>query len=139
MMLRFWLRGVLHRMKQSRRRSTPASRFIPELHPLGERIVPAVVAFVSSPGNLMVVGDSANNTITVSRTPNGTIQVNGAAVPFGGGVLNVAQTALITVTAGPGNDTVTFNTTNGSLPKGTLLGGKGDDSLTGGSAKDQIT
>ena len=94
MMLRFWLRGVLHRMKQSRRRSTPASRFIPELHPLGERIVPAVVAFVSSPGNLMVVGDSANNTITVSRTPNGTIQVNGAAVPFGGGVLNVAQTAF---------------------------------------------
>jgi Ca2+-binding RTX toxin-like protein len=138
-MLRFWLRGLLTGMKPCRRRSTSSRRFVPELHSLGERIVPAVTVFVSSPGNLMVFGDSADNTITVSRTPKGTIQVNGTAIPFGGGVLTVAQTALITVAAGPGNDTVTLNTTNGSLPKATLLGGKGNDTLTGGSSSDQLT
>ncbi len=97
----------------------------------------ATVATFSN-GTLSVFGDSAGNTITVSRDAAGKLLVNGGAIPVAGGAPTVANTSLIQVFGQGGNDTVTISEVNGALPRANLFGGAGNDVLTGGSGNDQL-
>ena len=114
-------------------------RFQLRLDELDPRIVPAVTAsFLPGPGVLTIIGDSLNNTITVSRDAAGQILVNGGAVAVQGGTPTVANTASVQVFGQGGNDTITLNEANGALPAALLFGGAGNDILTGGSGGDQL-
>src|SRR5215217_7329334 len=90
------------------------------------------------PELLNVLGDSADNTITVSRDAAGRILLNGGAVTATGGTPTVANTTTIQVFGQGGNDTITLNESNGALPAAQLFGGDGNDVLTGGSGDDQL-
>jgi Ca2+-binding RTX toxin-like protein len=94
--------------------------------------------FIPAAGTLSVLGDAANNTITISRDASGKILVNNGAVAVLGGTPTVADTALITVFGQGGNDTITLNQANGALPASNLFGGANNDTLTGGSGVDQL-
>ena len=87
--------------KRSSKKSRPLSRsgptklwrnrFLPELEPLRDRILPAVTAlFTPGTGTLTVLGDAQDNTITLSRDAAGHVLVNGGAVAVQGGVPTVA-------------------------------------------------
>jgi Ca2+-binding RTX toxin-like protein len=89
-------------------------------------------------GTLSVTGDSANNTLTVSRDAAGRILVNGGAVAVIGGTPTVANTTRIRVLGLAGDDVITLNEANGALPAATLFGGAGNDTLIGGSGADQL-
>jgi Ca2+-binding RTX toxin-like protein len=91
-----------------------------------------------SSGVLTVFGDSANNTIVISRDAAGKILVNGGAVAVTGGSPTVANTALIRVFGLDGQDVISLNEANGALPAANLFGGTGNDTLTGGSGGDQL-
>src|SRR5262245_43527414 len=107
------------------------------LEPLDERITPAVNALFHA-GVLTVTGDHTNNTIVVSRDVNGRLLVNGGAVTIKGGTATLSNTKLIEVFGQAGNDTISLDEVNGTLPKANLYGGSGDDTLTGGSGNDQL-
>jgi Ca2+-binding RTX toxin-like protein len=94
--------------------------------------------FSANAGVLTVIGDNLDNTITISRNAAGQILVNGGAVPVLGGTPTVANTKQISVLGLGGNDTLTLNEANGALPRATLFGGAGNDTLTGGSGGDQL-
>ena len=85
-----------------------------------------------------MLGDSLDNSITISRNAAGTILVNGGAVTVTGGTPTVANTALIRVFGQGGNDVITLNEANGALPAAHLFGGAGNDTLTGGAGGDQL-
>jgi Ca2+-binding RTX toxin-like protein len=89
-------------------------------------------------GVLSVSGDSANNSITVSRDAAGRILVNGGAIGVVGGTPTVANTTLVQVFGLAGDDTIALNEANGALPNVNLFGGAGNDVLTGGSGNDQL-
>src|SRR3954447_338333 len=94
--------------------------------------------FSAGTGTLSVLGDSANNSITISRDAAGRILVNGGAITVAGGTPTVANTALIQVFGVDGADTLALNEANGALPRANLFGGNGNDVLTGGSSADQL-
>ena len=100
---------------------------------LDRRILPAVTASFAADGTLRVVGDDQDNTIVVSRDAAGTILVNNGAVAIQGGPATVANTHVIFLNGGDGNDNLSLNETNGALPVAKLDGGDGNDVLTGGS------
>jgi Ca2+-binding RTX toxin-like protein len=102
--------------------------------------VPANAATTAtfSAGVLTVTGDSAANTLTVSRDAAGRILVNGGAISVVGGTPTVANTALIRVLGQGGNDVVTISEVNGALPAANLFGGADNDVLTGGSGNDEL-
>jgi Ca2+-binding RTX toxin-like protein len=130
------LEGKLHLARPERRRSR---FFVPTLEPLGERIVPSVTAtFIPQAGVLSVLGDAQDNNITVSRDAAGTILVNGGAIPIQGGTATVANTSLIQVFGQAGNDTISLDEANGTLPAANLFGGDGNDTLIGGSGNDLL-
>ncbi len=136
-----WIRSLLMKKSQPIVRRSPKRahplRFMPTVECLGERILPAVTAtFIPAAGLLTVVGDAANNTITISRDAAGKILVNGFTVR--GGAATVANTSTISVFGLAGNDTINLDETNGALPKALLFGGAGADTLTGGSGNDQL-
>ena len=86
LMMRFWLRSITRGPNRNRgARSGRRLRIVPHCVPLDDRIAPAIVASIPSPGTLFVGGDSAANSIAISRTAAGIILVNGATVPNGGG------------------------------------------------------
>jgi Ca2+-binding RTX toxin-like protein len=89
-------------------------------------------------GVLAVTGDNNSNTIVVSRNAAGRLFVNGGAVGISGGVATIANTDTIKVFARDGNDVVTLDETNGTLPKAQLFGDAGNDILTGGSGNDLL-
>ncbi|HET7047832.1 MAG TPA: calcium-binding protein [Solirubrobacteraceae bacterium] len=91
-----------------------------------------------SNGVLTVFGDSADNSIVISRDAAGRILVNGGAVAATGGTPTVANTALIQVFGLDGNDQIALNEANGALPAARMFGGNGNDTLTGGSGADQL-
>jgi len=91
-----------------------------------------------SAGTLSVFGDSAANSISVSRDAAGKILVNGGAVAVAGGTPTVANTSLIQVFGQGGNDVITLSESNGALPRANLFGGADNDVLTGGSGGDQL-
>lgn len=110
----------------------------PSFEALEPRQLPAVTASFSASGVLSVFGDSADNTIEVSRNAAGSILVNGDAVAVTGGTPTVANTTLIRVFGLSGNDTITINEVNDALPKANFYGGSGVDVLTGGSGNDLV-
>ena len=102
--------------------------------------VPASAATTAtfSNGVLSVSGDSADNSIVISRDAAGRILVNGGAIVVVGGTPTVANTSLIRVSSLGGNDVVTLSEANGALPASSLHGGSGNDTLTGGSGNDEL-
>jgi Ca2+-binding RTX toxin-like protein len=91
-----------------------------------------------SNGVLTVFGDSASNSIVISRNAAGKILVNNGAVAVVGGSPTVANTARIRVFGRAGNDSITLDEANGALPRANLFGGADNDALTGGSGADQL-
>ncbi|MBI5259123.1 MAG: calcium-binding protein, partial [Burkholderiales bacterium] len=89
-------------------------------------------------GTLTVQGDTLSNAIEISRTGAGTLLVNGGAVPVTGAVPTIANTRLLQLGGGEGDDTVSLNESGGALPKANISGGNGNDTLTGGSADDLL-
>jgi Ca2+-binding RTX toxin-like protein len=102
--------------------------------------VPASAATTAtfSSGTLTVSGDSAANSIVISRNAAGRILVNGGAVAVIGGTPTVANTSLIQVFGLAGNDQIALNETGGALPAAQLSGGADNDTLSGGSSADQL-
>ncbi len=95
-------------------------------------------SFNPQAGLLSVLGDSLDNSITISRDAAGTILVNGGAVVVVGGTPTVANTSLIQVFGLAGSDTISLDEATGALPRANLFGGSADDTLTGGSGGDQL-
>jgi Ca2+-binding RTX toxin-like protein len=95
-------------------------------------------SFSPNPGVLTEIGDGLDNTIVTSRDAAGKILVNGGLVPVQGGTATVANTATIQVFGQGGNDIISLDESNGSLPAALLFGGAGNDVLTGGSGNDQL-
>ncbi len=96
------------------------------------------VSAVFAEGVLTVTGDEHDNTLIVSRDAAGTILVNGGAVPVTGGVPTVANTSLIRILGLKGNDVLSVDDSNGPMPPSDLLGGEGDDTLTGSANNDEL-
>lgn len=94
--------------------------------------------FTPSSGVLSVFGDSADNTIVVSRDAAGKIQVNDGAINVNGGTPTVVNTGLIQVFGLSGSDNISLNEANGNMPRAFLYGGDGDDTLAGGSGADRL-
>ncbi len=138
-----WLNRLLKKKSRpdSRRRRPKfrPNRFVPDLERLTERIAPAVAAFFTpNLGVMTVLGDNLDNAIVVSRDAEGSILVNGGAVPVLGGTPTVANTVIVQVFGLGGNDTITLDEANGALPKANLFGGAGNDALTSGSGADLL-
>lgn len=89
-------------------------------------------------GVLTVTGDSQGNALNASRDAAGTILINGGAVPVTGGVPNITNTSLIRILGLGGNDVLLVNDSNGPMPPANLVGGDGDDSLTGSANADVL-
>ena len=136
-MLRALFRAMLRGSARNATRTGRPARFVPAVHGLEAREVPAVVASFSA-GVLSVFGDNLDNTVTVSRDAAGKVLVNGGAVTVSGGTPTVANSTLIQVFGQGGNDTITLNEASGALPKANLFGGVGNDVLTGGSGGDML-
>ena len=81
-----------------------------------------------------IAGDDGDNNVTSSRDAAGHVFDNGDAV----GNATVANTDLVRVNPGDGNDVTTLDQTNAVLPAAVLIGGRGNDSLTGGSGNDHL-
>jgi Ca2+-binding RTX toxin-like protein len=112
---------------------------LPNLETLTDRIAPAVTAsFLSNASILTIFGDAADNTIVVSRDAAGNLLVNGGSVTVKGGTPTVANTAIIQIFGLAGNDQITLDEANGTLPAATFFGGEGNDTLTGGSSNDLL-
>jgi Ca2+-binding RTX toxin-like protein len=87
---------------------------------------------------LTISGDNSDDTIVVSRDVAGNILVNGGAVDVHGAAATVDNVNQLRVVAGAGNDTVSFDETNGALPPADVFGGDGNDQITGSSAADRL-
>jgi Ca2+-binding RTX toxin-like protein len=123
--------------KRARRRDGRFYR--PSFEALESRKLLAVTAvFAPATGTLSVYGDSADNTIQLSRNAAGAILVNGGAVNIVGGAATVANTALMQVFGLSGDDLITLSEASGALPASKLYGGSGNDTIIGGSAADQV-
>jgi len=89
--------------------------------------------------HLLFTGDDGNNQIVVGRDAAGHLFGNGGAIPISPNDATVANTDLIRVNAGDGNDFVSLDETNGPLPAAQLFGGDGNDTLIGGSGADRLS
>jgi Ca2+-binding RTX toxin-like protein len=89
--------------------------------------------FTPTDGTLRIVGDAGDNNIVVSRDAAGRILVNGQTVVGQGITATVANTQVIFLNGGAGNDSLALDETNGPLPLAKLDGGDGNDRLVGGS------
>ena len=96
------------------------------------------ISAVFADGVLTVTGDDHSNTLIVGRDAAGTILINGGAVPVTGGVPTIANTTLIRILGLGGNDVLLADEANGPMPPANLLGGEGDDTLTGGANADEL-
>lgn len=85
---------------------------------------------------LSITGDAASNSLSVGRTPDGVITLNGTIVL--NGQATVGNVDIIGMDGGEGNDTLRIDETNGSMPAAKLVGGIGNDRITGGSGDDII-
>jgi len=122
-------------MRAARRRPT----FVPFLETLESRRMLAVTAVYSPIDQVLsVVGDAANNAITISRDVNGNILVNNGTVSIAGGVPTVTNTSLIKASGEGGDDVLTLQEVGGPLPPARLDGGSGNDRLSGASGNDLL-
>ena len=107
-------------------------------HAIAPSQLPLTAFYSPSLGMLTVVGTANADAITISRDAAGTILVNGPVSKGGttiqGDVPTVANTKVIQVFGLDNNDAITLQETNGALPPGILVGGAGNDVLTGGSS-----
>lgn len=94
--------------------------------------------FIPSAGLLTLLGDGAANTLTLSRDAAGKILANGGAIKILGGAPTVANTKLISIFGLGGDDVLTLDESNGALPRATMFGGTGNDTITAGSGNDQL-
>jgi Ca2+-binding RTX toxin-like protein len=99
--------------------------------------IEAVSAFFAR-GVLTIIGDKEGNVLTASRDTNGTILVNGGAVAITGDVPTTNNTSLIQIFGLGGADVLLVDDSNGRMPPATLLGGEGDDDLTGSANLDEL-
>jgi hemolysin type calcium-binding protein len=91
--------------------------------------------FLSNQHRVLVTSDDGDNSITISRDLGGHLFANGVQIDDA----TVANTDLIRVNGGDGNDVITFVDTPGApLPGAEIFGGDGNDTLTGGSGADQF-
>src|SRR3712207_3308076 len=108
------------------RRTTP-SRPGPRRLVAGTVLAAGLLAATSAPasaaptatfssGVLVVFGDAADNSITISREGSGKLLVNNGAVTVTGGSPTVGNTTLIRVFGQGGQDTVNLNEAGGALP-----------------------
>jgi Ca2+-binding RTX toxin-like protein len=116
--------------------SDPAGGRVTATLPVGVNV--EVISAVFDGGVLTVTGDNNDNTIIVSRDAAGTISVNDGAVTITGGVATTNNTAQIRVLGLGGNDVLTISDANGPMPPANLLGGEGNDTLTGSAADDVL-
>ena len=87
---------------------------------------------------LMVEGDQSSDTLEISRTASGIIQVNNGEVQVVGGTPTVASTTSFQVFGKEGDDVILINEANGALPKAQIFGNSGNDTITGGAGDDLI-
>jgi Ca2+-binding RTX toxin-like protein len=128
-----WVKKLIRRRRNTQ--TTRNLRRTPTFEQLGERITPTVNAF-SLGGVLTVVGDNSDNAIEVSRNAAGNLLVNGGDVKIFGGSPTAANTKAIQIFGLGGNDRLSLNETNGALPRASLYGGNGNDTLIGAAAAD---
>ncbi len=106
---------------------------------LDRRLLPAVTAtFSPAHGVLTILGNAHDNVLAVTRNAGGKILVNSGGVTVRGGRSTVANTKLIQVFGLGGNDNISLNETNGTLPRANIFGGAGNDTITGGSGDDLL-
>src|SRR5262249_19595446 len=125
-------------VRRPARKKIHHGRYLPQVEPLAERVLPAVTATLAA-GELRVTGDDLDNVITISRDAAGTILVNNGALAIQGGPATVANTTHLRVLGAGGNDNISLDETNGALPAAALFGGAGNDTLTGGSGDDFVS
>jgi Ca2+-binding RTX toxin-like protein len=101
-------------------------------------VAPVGAVFIPQSGILAVIGNDADNTLTVSRDAAGALLVNNGAVPIRGPRPTVANTALVQVFGRAGNDTLRMDEATGALPAADMFGGAGNDTIIGGSGADQL-
>jgi Ca2+-binding RTX toxin-like protein len=87
-------------------------------------------------GVLSINGDAVSNSLNVGRTADGVITLNGVIVLDG--QATVDNVDIIGMDGGAGNDTLRIDESNGTMPPAKLVGGVGNDQLTGGSGDDII-
>jgi Ca2+-binding RTX toxin-like protein len=97
------------------------------------------VSATAAGGVLTVTGDANDNAITISRDVAGKLLVNNGAINIGGSAATVTTINTIQVSGGDGNDRIVLDETNGPLPKASLSGGNGNDTLVGGSGADTLS
>lgn len=97
-----------------------------------------VASFSPASGVLTVIGDSADNVITIGRTAAGAILVNAGAVPISGGIPTVTTTTTVSAFGLAGADSIRIDELNGPMPRAALFGQSGNDVLTGGAGPDQL-
>lgn len=88
---------------------------------------------------LIFADDNKSDTLTISRSQNGTVLGNGGSVSIAGGSSTISNTNIIEAFGNGGNDTIRIDETNGPLPVAQLFGGAGNDNLTGGSGNDLLS
>jgi Ca2+-binding RTX toxin-like protein len=106
-----------------------------------KRLVPpnsTSAVFEPLTGVLILTGNDLDDTLVVSRDAAGKILINSGAVSINGGVPTVANTVLIQIFGRGGNDQLSLNEANGALPRCSLFGEAGNDTLTGGSGADVL-
>src|SRR5262249_52424004 len=119
-------------------RGPPAPRrprhFPPSLEELDDRIVPAILmAFDAINGMVTITEDPANrgaDNVLVTASATGDIQVNGVTVTDGVTNANVANTRMISVSGGDGDDTLDLSGLTGYTGTAKLDGGAGNDNDT---------
>jgi len=97
-----------------------------------------VVSAVFTNGVLTITGDDGDNTLTASHDAAGNILANGGSLPISGGFPTVSNTTLIRILGLRGNDVLLVDDSNGPMPPANLLGGEGDDTLTGSASDDEL-
>lgn len=95
------------------------------------------ITAVFDEGVLTVTGDNQDNNITVGPDAGGALLVNGGLVPVVGGVATTANTSLIRILGLEGNDILQVAQDN-PMPPANILGGGGDDTMTGSSGDDEL-
>ena len=101
---------------------------------------PGILSAVFDPGTgmLSITGDAIDNSITVSRDAAGNLRINNGTIMISGGNPTIANTTVIKIFGGEGNDTLALDETNGPLPAANLFGEGGNDTLIGGSGADML-
>jgi Ca2+-binding RTX toxin-like protein len=104
----------------------------------GSGCVPSGASFSPATGVLTIAGTSGADHFVVRANADGSIVVNGGAVPIAGGVPTVANTVQIVVLGLAGDDELILERAGGALPAAKIIGGPGTDFLVGTSGDDEF-